>query len=60
MAIISQFDRDAKATTDRFERGEKKIFLPTCRECPQKRLCGGVWKNYIDLFGDMDFGPSNP
>ncbi len=34
-----------------------KQLTPACRRCRWIDVCGGVWKNYIALYGDEEFSP---
>ncbi len=34
-----------------------KQLTPACRQCQWIDVCGGVWKNYIALYGDEEFSP---
>lgn len=34
---------------------ELKTFVPACRACAWCGICGGVWKNYLSMYGDEEF-----
>lgn len=39
------------------QTGRGKEFLETCEDCKANQLCDGVWKKYIELYGDSEFIP---
>lgn len=38
-----------------FMEKETKKRVPACRQCERKNICGGVYKEYLEFFGDAEF-----
>ena len=38
-------------------RLEFKSLVPTCRACALRDRCEGVWRKYLDLYGDRELAP---
>lgn len=36
----------------------EKTFTPACRNCILKKICGGVRKDYLKIYGDKEISPS--
>lgn len=36
----------------------EKTFTPACRNCTLKKICGGVRKDYLKIYGDKEISPS--
>lgn len=34
-----------------------KIFLKKCEKCKLKNFCDGVWKKYVEIYGEEEFQP---
>jgi len=34
---------------------ELKQFVSECHSCPWQPVCGGVWKHYIEMYGEAEF-----
>ena len=39
-----------------FMEKETKKRIPACKQCTKKNICGGVYKEYLEFFGDAEFG----
>ena len=55
-------DEDAKHYNVDFKDGQlihenQKIYLDRCSKCKYRNKCQGIWKEYIDYFGDDEFRP---
>ncbi len=37
-----------------------KRFVPACERCPWASVCGGVWINYLEMYGDEEFHKEVP
>lgn len=36
---------------------ELKSFVAACERCVWRGICGGVWTNYLEMYGDEEFEP---
>lgn len=39
---------------------ELKTLTEACKSCTFLESCGGVWTNYLEMYGDSEFSPLNP
>lgn len=54
---VTMTSRDSRSTIDRIHDDESKEHLPMCEGCLFSDRCKGVWKLYLDIYGDSDIMP---
>jgi MoaA/NifB/PqqE/SkfB family radical SAM enzyme len=39
---------------ENYKADKNKIYLSICKQCKYKNLCNGVWREYVDIFGEKE------
>lgn len=56
-ARAAENDGKRRFVWQELKRNVLKTYVPACRKCPVREVCGGVWRNYGDLYGGAEFHP---